>query len=22
HFQRFGETLNHLQGYMNGKKFY
>ncbi|MGB4504188.1 MAG: manganese catalase family protein, partial [Syntrophaceticus sp.] len=22
HFQRFGETLDHLQGYMNGKKFY
>ncbi len=22
HFQRFGETLDHLQGYMNGKKYY
>lgn len=22
HFQRFGETLDHIQGYMNSKKFY
>jgi len=22
HFQRFGETLDHLQGYMNSKKFF
>lgn len=22
HFQRFGETLDHLQGYMNGKKYF